>query len=143
MLGLKLLIIDTPWTAITEASIRQNWPDKDYEITTGDMATIISNALHCAEGEITMVVRGGVVLEINAGDLPPLSKLKNYHLCAARSQVYSDHPSLSRFYDYTETNRNKGHFDLSVFIINPAMWGDVPEKTRGILRDKKILCMPR
>lgn len=142
MLGLNILIIDTPFTAITEASIRKNMPGKGYVIVANN-GGLIRTALQEAEGQITLVVRGGVILEIGPGDLPPIKKLSQYHICAARAQVYSDHPKLSRFYDYTDTDCNQGQIDLGIFIINPKMWATIPERDEGSLRDKSILKMPR
>lgn len=142
MLNLNLLIIDTPFTAITEASIRKNMPGKSYVIVQNN-GGLIRTALQESENMITLVVVGGVILEIGPGDLPPLKKLSQYHICAARSQVYSDHPTLSRFYKYTDNTCNVGQVDLGIFIINPKMWTEIPERDAGSLRDKKLLKMPR
>jgi hypothetical protein len=142
MLNLNLLIIDTPFTAITEASIKKNMPGKGYTIV-GLNGGIIRTALEECDNELTLVVMGGVILELGPGDIPPLQKLSEFHICAARSQVYSDHPTLSRFYSYTESPCNQGQVDLGIFIINPKLWTTIPDRDAGALRDKKLMKMPR
>ena len=142
MLSLNLLIIDTPFTAITEASIKKNMPGKGYTIVSLN-GGIIRTALEECGNNLTLVVMGGVILELGPGDLPPIKKPSEFHICAARSQVYSDHPTLSRFYSYTDSPCNRGQVDLGVFIINPKLWTAIPDRDAGALRDKKLMTMPR
>lgn len=144
MLNLNLIILEVnPFTALTEESIRKNMPGIGYTIARVSPKGILNTALDVADGKISFVVMSGVVLDIKDGDLPPLSVIKQYHLCAARNQVYADHEQLSRFYNYLDRPANKKELGLDVFIINPAMWDNIPDKDAGALKDKKLLSMPR
>ena len=144
MLNLNLIILEVnPFTALTEESIRKNMPGAGYTIARVNSKGVLNTALDVAEGKISFVVMSGVVLDIKDGDLPPLRVIQQYHLCAARNQVYADHEQLSRFYNYLDRPANKKELGLDVFIINPAMWDTVPDKDAGALKDKKLLSMPR
>lgn len=144
MLNLNLIIIKVnEFVGLTEASIRKNMPDVSYTVVDMQPCGILGTALNASDGKISFVVASGVVLNIQAGDLPPLASINKYHLCAARNKVYCDHEKYTRFYSYVNDAANKRELDLNVFIINPTLWGVAPEQDKGSLRDKRILVMPR
>lgn len=142
MFPLKIAILDTgEFTGLTEQSIKVNLPDAEYWVHMADSSkSLLENAYLAAEGELTLVVLGGIVLELTTADIPPVDVLKQYHLAAPRSAVFSDHGTLGRFYSYVEGEYHKKLADLSICIINPEMWGDTPTFK---LSDKRILAMPR
>ena len=139
---LKLLIIETNnLTRLTTNSIEANMTGNDYKIVKpGDSK--IGTALKNID-DITLVVQSGLVLNIKEGDLPSRKRLSKYHLAVSREAVYADHPSIGKHYGLTSRKMHKGMIDLSLFIINPAMWDDIPESDTGLLSKSKLLHMPR
>lgn len=144
MLNLNLIILEVnDFVGLTEASIQKQLPGTSYTVQQLGPKGVLNTALNLAEGKLSLVVTSGVVFNLKDGDLPPLAVLKKYHLCAARSMVYSDHDKYKQFYSYVDKDVNPKQLDLNVFLINPAMWDSVPDKDAGALRDKKLLAMPR
>ena len=140
--NLKLLILETNnLTRLTTNSIEANMTGYDYKVVKPDESKI-GTALKNID-DITLVVKSGLVLNIKEGDLPSREKLKKYHLGVSREAVYADHPSIFKHYDLTSRKMHKGMIDLSLFIINPAMWDDIPESDTGLLSKSKLLHMPR
>lgn len=128
---------------LTKASIERSMPGVPYTVIRPKRGSFIAEALNASDNKISLVVSSGVVVRITEGDLPPLSTLRQYHICAAREQVYSDHSKYAKFYSYLDRTANKKAIDLNVFIINPEKWSVIPEVDAGAIRDKKILAMPR
>lgn len=144
MLNLNLIILEVnDFVGLTEASIQKRMPGVSYTVQRIGPKGTLNTALDIADGKLSLVVTSGVVLDLQPGDLPPLSVLNNYHLCAARNMVYADHDKYKQFYSYVDKEVNPKELDLNVFVINPAMWDSIPEKDAGALRDKKLLAMPR
>ena len=140
--NLKILILETNnLIRLTTNSIEANMTGYEYKIVKpGDSK--IGTALKNID-DITLVVKSGLVLNIKEGDLPSREKLKKYHLAVSREAVYADHPSIRTHYDLTSRKMHKGMIDLSLFIINPALWDDIPERDTGFLSKSKLLHMPR
>lgn len=142
MSALEILVLDcNDFTALTVNSIKKNMPRTKYKVVKCGKSKV-GTALSNITG-ITLVVTGGLVLNIRQGDLPPENKLKNYALCLSREGVYVDHPKHSLSYSLIDSPINKGFVDLSIFVINPDKWYEIPTKDSGILSDKKCLYMPR
>lgn len=142
MSALEILILDcNEFTALTVNSIRKNMPRAKYKIVKPG-ASKIGTALINATGP-TLVVTGGIVLDIKHGDLPSEDKIKQYAICLSREGVYSDHPKHSETYKLINSKISKGVMDLSIFIINPDKWYEIPNTDSGILGRKKCLYMPR
>ena len=140
--NLKLLILETNnLTRLTTNSIEANMTGYEYKVVKpGDSK--IGTALKNID-DVTLVVQSGLVLNIKEGDLPSREKLKKYHLAVSREAVYADHPSIGKHYELTSRRMHRGMIDLSLFIINPAMWDDIPESDTGLLSKSKLLHMPR
>lgn len=144
-LNLKILILEVNnLTKLTINSIKKNIPGAEYKVVRKDKIkdSNIGAALTHADG-ITLVVQSGLVLELKDGDLPDIEKLKNYHICVSREGVFTDHKRLKQHYKYVARHITEGVVDLSIFIINPDMWDDIPEKDQGVLHDKKKMFIPR
>ena len=138
----KILVRENAWSAITVDSIKANMPDWEPVLVKRESAGVVATALNNADG-ITMCVRGGVVLDIKAEDLPPDEKLSAVHIPLAKRGVYVDSPKHDQIYRLAGANITHGTYDLDVIIVNPDMWDAIPEEDAGSLRDKKILKMPR
>jgi len=102
----------------------------------------IQTALKNTTG-ITLVVKSGVILDVRDGDLPHMELLSKYDICLGRSGVFSDHPKHSNAYRLMGSDIGIKHLDLSVFIINPALWSAIPASDAGVLKTAKRLRMPR
>ena len=136
--NLKLLILETNnLTRLTTNSIEANMTGYDYKVVTPGESKI-GTALKNID-DITLVVKSGLVLNIKEGDLPSREKLKKYHLGVSREAVYADHPSIFKHYELTSRKMHRGMIDLSLFIINPAMWDEIPESDTGLLNNSKLL----
>ena len=143
MSALEILILEcNDLTALTVNSIKKNMPRAKYRVIPSKAKNKVGTALANATG-LSLVVTSGLVLNINQGDLPPDSKLSQYALALSREGVYVDHPKHSQSYALINSPINKGFVDLSIFIINPDKWYELPTKDSGILGDKKCLYMPR
>lgn len=142
MSDLEILILDcNPLTPITTTSIKKNMPRAKFKVVKcgkSKIGTAVANTT-----KPTLVVTGGLALNIRQGDIPAYDTLHKYDMCVSRLGVYTDHPRLSEVYNITSNPIGKGHIDLSIFIINPARWYELPNTDAGALRDKKILYMPR
>lgn len=143
MSSLKILILETNplLTQLTINSIRKNTPRANWKVVKcgkSKIGTALANAT-----EPTLVVTSGLVLNIKHADLPPIETVQKYHVCASRSGVYSDHKSQAKNYEMMGISMSTGHIDLSVFIINPDKWYEIPASDVRILNEKKILYMPR
>ena len=144
MLPLKLIILDTPFTPLTVQSMRDNLPNREYTVVSNyDCDNVFGEALDAADGEMSFVVLGGVILEPRKDDLPPMEELDRYHLCAAQDGVFVDDPKVARFYDYVDSDVTPGKISADVFIINPRRWKKKPKRATGVLRNKRVLHMPR
>lgn len=142
---LKVLILEeNNLLKLTTNSLDINNPEITYKVITKDkmlksrIATTLSNT-----NEITLVIKSGLVVNLNNKDLPTKSKLKKYHMAVSRYGVFTDHERVKEHYQYSSEKLNKKVLDLSIFIINPKKWKTVPEKDSGAVRDKKLLYMPR
>lgn len=142
MLNPEILILDTnTLTQLTINSIKKNMPRAKYKVVKCGGSKIGTALAHCSKP--TLVVSSGLVLNIRQGDLPGEDKLKDYDICVSRAGVYVDHPKLKGVYSLINSPINKGHIDLSIFIINPARWYEIPSTDKQILASKRTLYMPR
>jgi hypothetical protein len=116
-------------------------PDWHYEVVPYDKG-FISTALRNAS-ELCLVVKSGVMLDIQDGDLPKRELLESYDICVSRSGVFTDSPQNRHIYRLVGNDTNKKHMDLSVFVINPKRWVRIPETDEGVLGKVKRLRMPR
>jgi precorrin-6B methylase 2 len=73
---MKYLVLENNYTALTVNSIKQNMPDAEYKVVPIEGGKIPTALKHCTEP--TMVVMGGIVLNIKEGDLPSAEKLKKH-----------------------------------------------------------------
>jgi hypothetical protein len=143
MSSLKILILETnpKLTKLTVNSIQKNTPRASYEVVRcgkSKIGTALANIT-----EPTLVVTSGLVLNIKHADLPPIETIMKYHICASRSGIYADHKRHAKDYEMIGINMTPGHIDLSVFIINPEKWYEIPSSDVRILNEKKVLYMPR
>jgi hypothetical protein len=143
MSDLKILILETDprLTKLTTNSIQKNSPRATWKIVKcgkSKIGTALANVT-----EPTLVVTSGLILNLKHADLPPLDTVKKYHICASRSGVYVDQKKNAKNYEMIGINMTKGHIDLSVFVINPEKWYEVPASDARILNEKKVLYMPR
>lgn len=138
----KILILESNELApLTINSIKQNMPRMKYEVVpagSSKVGTALANVT-----EPTLVVTSGIVLDIKQGDMPPPETINKYHICVSRTGVFVDHRRHSQTYSVLESNISKGHIDLSIFIINPDKWLEIPNSDRRVLNEKKVLYMPR
>lgn len=142
MLNPEILILDTnALTPLTINSIKKNMPRATYKVVKCGPSKIGTALAHCSKP--TLVVSSGLVLNIRQGDLPNEEKLKEYDICVSRAGVYVDHPKLKSVYNLINSPIERGHIDLSIFIINPARWYEIPSTDKKILAKKKTLYMPR
>lgn len=142
---LKVLILESNnLTNLTVNSLEKNTPQVSYKVITKKEQTNsrIGTALLNTKG-ITLVVKSGIVLELKEGDIPSIEQLEAVDICVSREAVFIDHNRLSEHYRYVDNTLTNGVVDLSIFIINPARWKDVPETDTGILNDVKKLFIPR
>jgi|SRR5210317_782464 len=142
MSDLEILILDcNPLTPITITSIKKNMPRAKFKVVKCGKSKIGAAVANTTKP--TIVVTGGLVLNLRQGDIPSYETLLKYDICVSRLGVYTDHPKLSSVYEITANPITKGHVDLSIFIINPERWYELPNTDAGALRDKKTLYMPR
>jgi hypothetical protein len=138
---MKYLVLENNYTALTVNSIKQNMPDAEYKVVPIEGGKIPTALKHCTEP--TMVVMGGIVLNIKEGDLPSAEKLKKHHLAMSREAVFADHPKWKKNYILLKSKLHEGVVDMSIFIINPAKWRTVPKDDSNFILGKKIMYMPR
>tara|TARA_B110000977_G_scaffold62982_1_gene85596 strand:- start:886 stop:1593 length:708 start_codon:yes stop_codon:yes gene_type:complete len=138
---MRYLVLENKFAQLTINSIKQNMPDAEYKVVPvvgGRIATALKNST-----DLTMVVMGGIVLNIKEGDLPPEESLRKHHLAMSRQAVFSDHPKWKHNYKLIRSHLTDGTVDMSIFIINPKKWRSVPETDSNFLLGRKILYMPR
>ncbi len=136
-----LVLEKNNFTALTVNSIKKNMPNDTYEVVPikdGRIPTALNNST-----DITMVVTGGIILNIKEGDLPPEEKLRKHHLAMSREAVFADHPRWSTNYSLIKSRLHGGVVDMSMFIINPKKWKTIPKNDSNFILGKKILYMPR
>ena len=138
---MKYLVLENNYTALTVNSIKQNMPDAEYKVVPVEGGKIPTALKHCTEP--TMVVMGGIVLNIKEGDLPSPEKLKKHHLAMSREAVFADHPRWKKNYSLIKSRLHEGVVDMSIFIINPEKWKTVPKDDSNFILGKKIMYMPR
>jgi len=127
--------------SLTVNSVKANMPDWDYKVVPYDegfIPTALKNLTKTA-----LVVKSGVILNVRDGDMPSWELLGEYDICLGRAGVFSDHPKDSQAYGLIGSKIGRNHLDLSVFIINPARWADIPASDAGVLQTAKRLRMPR
>jgi len=137
-----LVLNKNNFTSLTVDSIKKNMPDAEYKVVDLEEGGRLPTAFKHAKG-LTMVVTGGIVLNIKEGDLPPDEKLEKHHLAMSREAVFSDHPKWRTNYNLIKSRLHDGVVDMSIFIINPNKWKKVPTSDSNFLLGKKILYMPR
>ena len=141
---LKILILKTnELDRLTINSIEKNMPEATYEVVKCENQKKIRTALEHSKGKTPMlVVTSGLVLDVQDFDIPQSDILSRYAICCSRAGVYVDHGYRNN-YKTIKKILHKGHIDLSIFVINPGLWNEIPESDTGALKDKKILYMPR
>lgn len=142
MSDLEILILEAnELTALTVNSIKKNMPRAKYKVVKCGASKVGTAVSNCTKP--TLVVTSGLVLNIRQGDIPPLEKINNYDICVSRMGVYVDHPKHSTTYSLIDSPLTKGFVDLSIFILNPKNWFEIPQTDSGFLSTKKCLYMPR
>lgn len=142
MSNLEILILEAnELTPLTVNSIKKNMPRVKYKVVKAGKSKVGTALANCSKP--TLVVTSGLVLNIRQGDIPPEEKINEYDICVSRMGVYVDHPKHSTVYSLIDTPMHKGFIDLSIFIINPANWYEIPSSDAGMLKNKKCLYMPR
>lgn len=142
MSNLEILVLEAnELTALTVNSIKRNMPRTKYRVVKAGSSKIGTAIANCDKP--TLVVTSGLVLNIRQGDIPPAEKINEYDICVSRMGVYVDHPRHSTVYKLIDSPMHKGFIDLSIFIINPANWYEIPSSDAGMLGNKKCLYMPR
>ena len=139
---LKILVVKcNQLSELTLNSIRENMPDWQFDVVDyegGFIRTALINS-----DEICLVVKSGVILDIQEGDMPDKSLLERYDICVSRDGVFTDSPGNKHIYGLIGSNLNKKCIDLSVFCINPKRWISIPETDANVLGHVKRLRMPR
>jgi len=129
-------------TPLTVNSIKANMPNWTYKVVPAEKSKVGVALKNISD--TSLIVKSGVVLKVKEGDLPSKERLKNYHMALSRFFVFYNHDRLKGAYaNKLEGPINPNIIDMSVFIINPNMWTDIPETDVGIFADKKKLYMPR
>lgn len=136
----RYLVLETNrLAALTYNSIRQH--DDQAVITTATPGgSFIGTALENCN-EQTIVLKSGVVWRGAHDEVPEMTL--NYPICASEWGVFTDHPTLDHSYGLIDMEVNCGNKDLSVFIINPRFWINIPKKDAGVLAKVKKLRIPR
>ena len=138
----EILVVEcNKLTSLTVNSIRQNMPDWGFKVVPYERG-FIPTALRNTD-ELCLVVKSGVVLNIQDGDLPEKALLQDYDICVSRAGVFTDNPSNQHVYKLVGSKLNKKSLDLSIFLINPKRWVRVPDSDIGVLAKVKRLRMPR
>jgi len=143
--NLKVLILEqNNLLKLTTNSLDQNNPEIKYKVISKDKLSnsIIGTALSNIK-ETTLVIKSGLVLNLTNKDLPSKRKLNKYDICLSRQAVFIDHERIKVHYPYVKGKLHKKILDLSIFIINPNKWNNIPKQDKGIISGKKKLIMPR
>jgi len=137
-----LIYEENDLTALTVNSIKANMPHWTYKVVPVEKSKIGLALKNITD--TTLIVKSGVVLKVKKDDLPSKEKLQEYHMALNRFYVFYDHFRLHASYE-TKLGKpiNANIVDMSVFIINPNMWMDIPKTDVGVFKDKKKLFMPR
>jgi hypothetical protein len=138
---MQYLVIDNEFTALTVNSIKKNMPDAKYTVAPIGDGRIPTALKLCTEP--TLVVTGGIILNIKEGDLPDPELFKKKHLAMSREAVFADHPRWKKNYNLIRSPLHEGVVDMSIFIINPSKWKSIPKNDSNFILGKKILYMPR
>ena len=139
---LRILVVEcNQLTALTVNSIRKNMPTWDYKVVT-HKGGFIPTALRHTD-ELCLVVKSGVILNIQEGDLPERALLEEYDICVSRDGVFTDNRPNKHIYGLIGSKLNEKSMDLSIFCINPKRWVRIPETDAGVLARVKRLRMPR
>lgn len=115
-----------------------NWDYKIVPFKDGYISTALNNT-----DELTLCVRSGLILDIKEGDIPNESILNQYDICVSREGVFTDNKNNKHTYKLIGSPLNNRAMDLSIFIINPKRWIQIPERDAGVLGKVKRLRMPR
>ena len=138
----EILVVEcNKLTSLTVNSIRQNMPDWNYKVVPYERGFIPTALRHT--NELCLVVKSGVVLNIQDGDLPDQSLLEDYDICLSRTGVFTDNRSNHHVYQLVGSKLNKNSLDLSIFLINPKRWVLTPDTDVGVLAKVRRLRMPR
>lgn len=139
---LKILVVEcNQLTALTVNSIQQNMPEWDYKVVPyekGFIRTALKNS-----DELCLVVKSGVILNIQDGDLPKQEMLEQYDICLSRDGVFTDNRANKHIYKLIGSQLNEKSMDLSIFCINPKRWINIPTTDANVLARVKRLRMPR
>lgn len=139
---LEILVVEcNELTALTVNSIRQNMPDWSYKVVNLE-GGFIPTALRHAD-DLCLVVKSGVILDIQDGDLPKRELLEQYDICVSRDGVFTDNRHNKHVYGLIGSKLNERSMDLSIFCINPKRWIRIPKTDAGVLAQVKRLRMPR
>jgi len=141
-LRLEILVVEcNQLSALTVNSIHKNMPDWNYKVVSYE-GGFIPTALRHAD-ELCLVVKSGVILDIQDGDLPKREMLEKYDICVSRDGVFTDNRPNKHVYGLIGSKLNEKSMDLSVFCINPKRWVRIPETDAGVLSRVTRLRMPR
>ena len=139
---LRILVVEcNKLTALTVNSIRKNMPDWEYEVVSYQDGFIPTALLH--SDELCLVVKSGVILDLQDGDLPERELLEKYDICLSRDGVFTDNRPNKHIYGLIGSHLNEKAMDLSIFCINPKRWIRIPKTDAGVLAKVKRLRMPR
>ena len=137
---LDYLVLETnELSALTVNSIRQHDPSADIRCVPAEESFVGTALRH--SNRLTMVLKSGVVWRGSSSDIP--EPVQNYALCASEYAVFADNDNLSHIYELKGSPLAGGMKDLSIFIINPDLWDEVPDTDKGVLQGKRLLKMPR
>ena len=137
---LDYLVIETnELAALTVNSINEHDPGATITCVPADKSFIGTALQHSTR--TTMVLKSGVVWRGSSSDVPEV--VNNYALCASEYAVFADNDDLNHIYDLKGSPLALGIKDLSIFIVNPELWDNIPETDSGALIGKRTLTMPR
>lgn len=138
----KLLVLDrNDLTGLTLSSIQSALPDADVKVASFDGGYIRTALKNC--NDITLVVESGVMLNTSRFDVPGDDVLSRYQLAVSRAHVFADHPHHVNLYGLMGITPDKSLIDLTVFLINPSTWSDMPISDREAVSRARKLYMPR
>lgn len=134
------LVLETnPLAAATVDSIRMHDVGSTIKVVEAG-SSLIGTAVKNATSQ-TLVLKSGVIWQGCSDDIPAVSM--QYPICAAEFPVFADHPKFFDTYNLAGEDTAPGVKDLSIFVINPDLWKEAPEQDIGVLRNTRILTMPR
>ena len=137
---LDYLVLETnELSALTINSITQHDPGANIRcVPVGE--SFVGTALKHSD-RLTMVLKSGVVWRGSSADIP--KSAKDYAVCVSEYAVFADNDKVNHIYELKGSPLALGIKDLSIFIINPEMWNEIPETDKGVLQGKRLLTMPR